>query len=269
MAIVTPKIRALIQERDQGILDGQAVVAGLLAEVKRQVMAEIQATPEDTVSGARIRAMLPKIQADIDRFAAQAKNALSGQLDTMWTAGGDLPFAAAQAGGQIGFATGYVPRTVLESLKEFTAFRIDGLSEDMMSKIQGELSLGLLGQQTPFQVARNIAGTLESPGIFKSIEARAQTVTELEMGRAYSYATYKGIRQAAATVPGMMGEWWHAGHPMRARISHLALDGVRKPAGEPFMSNGYALRFPRDPKAPIQEVIHCGCDLVPYHPDWG
>jgi hypothetical protein len=188
-------------------------------------------------------------------------------LDAAWEDGGDLVPEALRAGG-LSVAFGHVPGPLLESLKEFSFHRIKGLTGDAFTKIRGELSLGILGQKTPQQVATSIAGGLESPGVFNSLEERAEVITQVEMGRAYSQASQISMDQAAASVPELKKQWWHAGHPKRPRQNHLALHGQVQPVDRPFVIGSLEIDFPRSPKAPASEVIRCGCDHVPWHPTW-
>ena len=84
----------------------------------------------------------------------------------------------------------------------------------------------------------------------------------------YSQATQIRLMQAAENVEGMEKEWIHAGHPKKARPSHLAADGQHVPANEPFIIGGIKMQFPHDPAAPLNETIGCGCDHAPWHAGW-
>jgi hypothetical protein len=134
--------------------------------------------------------------------------------------------------------------------------------------MNGELSLGVLGQKTPFEVAKAIAGTLKDPGIFRNVLTRAATITEVEMGRVFSTATVESLKKAATIVPGMQKEWLHAGHPRMPRLSHLRLHGQHKNMDEPFITGSLVIDYPRDTKAPLEEVMHCGCEVVPWMEKW-
>jgi len=173
----------------------------------------------------------------------------------------------AAAGIYSGF--GYLPRNVLEAWKDWSMHRIGGMSTDAWNRIRGEISLGVLGQKSPYDVIQAVAGDIAGkPSIFKSIEQRAEVIVGTEMGRIFSAATQKGLEQSAATVPEMKKQWWHAGHPIQPRPSHLEAHGQIRCVNEPFDVGGVAIMYPRDASAPLSETINCGCDFVPWHPGW-
>lgn len=60
----------------------------------------------------------------------------------------------------------------------------------------------------------------------------------------------------------IVNEW--STRMVNSRDSHAALDGEKKPQGEPFHTIwGNDLLYPGDPSAPAREVINCHCVLVP------
>ncbi|MBC8018603.1 MAG: hypothetical protein H7X83_08810, partial [Verrucomicrobia bacterium] len=124
-------------------------------------------------------------------------------------------------------------------------------------------------QKTPQEIAGAIAGTLERPGVFKGIAERAEVITKTELGRTFSMAAQKSFESAADTLPGLQKMWLHAGHPKSPRISHLGLNGSIKEVNQPFLVGSVIMMHPRDPKAPISEIINCGCMHVPYMAEWG
>lgn len=265
---VTAEIERLLKAKDQRILDGAAAVRGLLEEVKKQILEELQTVQGESYAAYHLRQNLASIEQHLARFEANAGRELVNLLDTAWEDGGDLPLAAVRAGGLISTSFGMVPTSVLQSIKDFSVYKISGLTADAFSRIRGELTLGILGQKTPHQVTQAIAGTLESPGVFRSIAERAEVITGTEMGRAFSQATQLGLEQAAQSLPELKKQWWHAGHPKQPRQNHLALHGQIQPVDRPFVLGSLVIRFPRDPKAPASEVIRCGCDHVPWMESW-
>jgi hypothetical protein len=126
----------------------------------------------------------------------------------------------------------------------------------------------MMGGKTPQEVAAAIGKNLNDPSIFTSIAARAETITKTEMGRVFSTAAQKRMEEASRHVAGLEKQWIHAGHPKHARPGHEAAHGQHVPVGEPFNVGGTKMMYPRDPAAPLDEVINCGCDHVPYHARW-
>lgn len=268
MAEVTQNLLRLLERKDKRILLGQQELTGLLGELKAQIAAELRALPGDSYGAHHLRQSLSSIERHLARFESSAGASLENLLDSAWEAGADL-LPAATAGSGMGVAFGHLPTSVLQGLKEFGKLKISGLTTAAFDRVRGELSLGMLGQKTPHQVAQAIAGTLESPGVFKSIAERAEVIAHTEMGRAFSQASQLGMEQAVRSVPGLKKQWWHAGHPKMPRQNHLALHGQIQPVEKPFLLGTLSIRFPRDPQAPASEVIRCGCDHVPWHEAWG
>lgn len=268
MASVTDTITDLLREKDRRMRSGAETVRGMLAEVRDQIVAELRTVTGESYSGIYLRQNLASIERYLAGFESAASSEMGKILDAAWEDGADLVPAALRAGG-FGVAFGHIPGPVLQSLKDFSFHKISGLTADAFTKIRGELSLGVLGQKNPHQVINAIAGGLDSPGVFKSLEERAEVIAQVEMGRAYSQASQISMGQAAAHLPELRKQWWHAGHPKSPRQSHLALHGQVQPIDRPFVTGSLAIDFPRAPGAPASEVIRCGCDHVPYHPAWG
>jgi hypothetical protein len=270
---VTSKIKELLRQRDAKILSGTEYVQRLLDEVKKETIANLAATPADSYSAFSMRQSLASIERYLSSFESAASRELSSGISTTWDMGSDLLPATLQVSGQSGVYLGMnqLSANTIETLKEFTFGRVTNLSNDLFGRIKAELTMGILGQKTPQQVAGEIAGTLNGPSIFKTIAERAEVITGLEMGRAYSIATQMSMESAAETLPELQKLWLHAGHPRMPRQVHLLMHGqIRKmqapfyqtPAGEPVL-------YPRDPQAPIKEVIRCGCTHVPFMASWG
>lgn len=268
MPDVTVEIKRLIAEHQRRVIDGNAAMQGILEELKKQVLQELASVEGETYQAWHLRTNLAMIESAIARFEALAYNRLDGLLNAGWQAGLDMvPDLLVTAG--ISAVTGHLSSPLLETAKDFAYHRIRGLAADIMTRIRSELSLGILGQKTPWQVRQAISGSLESPGVFKSIAERAKVITELEMGRVYSQATQLSLEQAARSVDGLKKQWWHAGHPKMPRRNHLALHGQIVDIDRKFMIGTVTLRYPRDPQAPVSETIRCGCIVVPWHPAWG
>lgn len=264
---VTAKLKALLAAKDEKTRAYAADARAILAEVRRQALDELATADEGSYSAHRLKQNLASIERLLGGAETKLKGNLAAGISESWTAGTDLlPEAAAVSGLYAGFA--YVSPQALGALQSFGEHLVKNLTTDAVAKIRGELTLGLLGGKTPGEVTRAIAGTLTSPGIFETIAERAEVITKTELGRAYSVATQKSLEASVGTVPEMEKQWVHAGHPKHPRLSHLTLHGQHVPVSKPFVVGSVILMHPRDPAAPASEVIHCGCDLIPWHPSW-
>ncbi|MBI5550739.1 MAG: hypothetical protein HY911_04470 [Desulfobacterales bacterium] len=267
MTTVTAEIKRILKAKQTGELSGQAALREMMVDVRKQIVGELSTLGGESYTAAMLRANLASIERYLSAFESTGGREMSALLDAAWEAGADLVPAAMRQGGLF-VSFGHIPGPILSTLKDFAAHRITGLTADAFNKIRGELTLGILGQKTPHQVIQAIAGSLDKPGIFHSLTARAEVIAKVEMGRAYSTATVEGLKVASASVPEMQKEWWHAGHPKMPRVTHVRLNGQRRPVDQPFVWGGLIIDYPRAPTSPPQEVIHCACEVVPWHPSW-
>jgi hypothetical protein len=270
MAIkVTDILKDILIAQGKRGADKQAAVRQILEEVRKQVIAEIAAAPADSFTAYRQQQMLREINRHLYDTEASLRVELGKGISESWDAGKAMLKEMAAAGSDINLTTFGISSHVVDQIKEFTWGKISAITNDAQAKIRAEISLGLLGQQTPQEVAGVIAGTLEKPGIFKGISERAEVITKTEMGRTFSMAAQKSFESAADTLPEMQKMWLHAGHPKSPRIYHLNLNGDIKDVDQPFLVGNISMMYPRDPTAPVSEIINCGCMHVPYMAEWG
>lgn len=267
MPTVNSEIRRIIKEKDMAIRSGTQSMLDILKELQTQVLNETGKAALGSWDAYYLKNLLGAIESQIDNFTVKAKAEAAGLLEDSWGKGiamVDVPLGSA------GIYTGFhISTSSLDVLKEFTFHKLDGLSAAAMDKIKAELTLGIIGGKTPAEVAAAIGKNLKDPSIFTSIAARAEVITKTEMGRVFSTANQMRMEQASEYVVGLEKQWRHAGHPKQARPAHLAAHGQHVPVNEPFNIGGVPMMYPRAPGAPLDEVINCGCDHVPYHPRWG
>lgn len=265
MPTVNSEITRIIREKDLMIRTGTETVRDLLTELNRQVMAEIGKAALGSWDAYSLRQHLDAIEFAMGELAVKARAAADTLLTEAWNSGQALTDAPLAAGGiYSGF---HLSTSVLETMKDFTFNKINGVVGAAWDQVRGEITMGILGGRTPQEVAAAIGKNIDA-GRFASIAQRAEVITKTEMGRAFSQATQLRMEEAAGHVPGLEKQWVHAGHPMKARPTHVAIDGQHVPVGEPFRVGGVLMMFPRDPGAPIEETINCGCDHVPFHANW-
>lgn len=275
---VTSKIKAILKERDAKILSGKDAVLALLEETRKQILLDLVSLPGDGYSAHYLRQSLASINDHLSSWEVATARELDGRLSATWAMGAELlPVAAETAGLSLGYVG--IPTSTLEALKEFTFGKISGVRGDLYNKIRGELSLGVLGQRTPQEVTQALIGDINDlpipigrggKPVFLNVQERAEVITGTEMGRAFSLATEKSLEAGRETVPELGSMWIHAGHPKRPRPMHLYLHGQVRAGGKAFYEiDGKKVMYPRDPNAPIKEVIRCGCTHVPYHPLFG
>ncbi|MFZ2053614.1 MAG: phage minor head protein [Candidatus Aminicenantales bacterium] len=256
MATVNATIKRILKDKDRAIRTGAESMLDLLEELRRQTVNELGKAALTEWKTYHLNQMLSEIESQIRSYTSKARAEAGGLLDESWNLGKTLVDAPLN---QLGVSTGFaLSKTLLDTLKDFTFHKIEGLSESAWDKIRGELTLGVMGGKTPQEVAAAIGKNLDDPSIFGSIARRAEVITKTEMGRVFSTAAEKRMEDAAEYVDGLEKQWRHVGHPMKPRPSHLAADGQHVPVDEPFNIGGVLMMYPRDPAAPIEETINCG-----------
>lgn len=259
-------IEKLLVEKAAGIRSGTEAMLGVLRDLQRQVIGELGQASLGSWDAYHLKKMLNALERQVANFENAAKKEASGRLDIMWDQGAALVEDPLRVSG---IYTGFnLSTSSLKVLKDFAFHKIEGLSASAWDKVKSELTLGVLGGKTPQEVASAIGRNLEDPSIFGSLGARAEAITKTEMGRVFSSASQKRMEEAAGYVEGLEKMWRHAGHPRVARQFHLALNGHHVPVNEPFLVGSVTMMYPRDPAAPVSEVVNCGCDHIPWHPAW-
>lgn len=266
MPTANSEIKRIIKQKNTAIRTGAEKVRDLLKELHGQVMTELGKAALGSWDAYSLRQYLDAIEFQMGAFASKAKTAEGALLAESWGMGQALVDAPLAAGG---IYTGFhLSTSVLETMKDFTFHKIDGVTGAAWDQVRGELTLGILGGKTPQEVAAAIGKNIDA-GRFASISLRAETITKMEMGRAFSQAADLRMEQAAEHVEGLEKQWLMVGRAKVHRPKHEALNGVHIPIDQPFYyAGGVPVRFPRDPGAPIGETINCGCDHVPYHASW-
>ena len=265
MATVNSIIKRILKEKDAGIRTGVTAMRDVLQEVQKQVTAELGQAALGSWDSYHLKQVMNSLERRFAEFDLAAKKELGSQLDLAWNAGDALVVEPLTVSG---LSTGFnISTSSLEALKDFSFNLMEGVSKDAWIKIRGELNLGILGK-SPAEVAKAVGRNLKDKGIFRSVALRGEAITKTEMGRVFSKASQERMEKAAERVPGLEKEWRHRGHPKVPRPTHLSAHGQHVKVDKPFLIGGTAMMYPRDPLAGIGEVIHCGCDHVPYHENW-
>ena len=196
------------------------------------------------------------IELAIEGFKQQYTAGHNEALSNMWNAGIDTIDSPLQYAG-INLMAPEIPRVALEILQGYSTDLISGLSGDTLKKISNEITLGIIGQKSPYEVMKTIGRSLDEKGIYKSTFHRAEAITRTEMARIHSSAKEARIQSLTEgrTDPSihMMKKWLSSGkaHP---RENHL-IDGELAEIDDNF-SNG--ILYPHAPGLPAKEVVNCG-----------
>ena len=214
---------------------------------------------------------IPQFKESVERaisaFAQQYQAGADEALKTMWLTGIEAVDVPLQTVG-ISVLTSEINRSALEIMQGYSADLIKNLSADAIKRINSEITLGILGEKTPWEVMQSIGRGLGDKGIMPSIAHRAETITRTEMARVHSAAREARIRAVVDSTDGEPVRWmkkWISSGKANPRPHHAALNGKMVDVDKKFPGG---IPYPHAPGLPAKEVINCGCTHVLTRADW-
>lgn len=248
------KVKQLIRNAER-LEDAEVKkVIRLLNTARRDVAATVASTEWQAYH-------LPQMKAAIERamqeFGSQYGVDLRDAQRSFWEQGVDrvdLPIR------QVGIyaAIPEIDTTALAILQGYSTDLVDGLSRDALRRINQELTLGIMGQRSPYEVMQAIGRNLRDPSVFRSIAHRAETITRTEAGRVLEAAGQARLESAIRVVPGLMKEWYYGHSPKMPRLDHMIAHGQKRKVDEPFNVGGEELMYPKDPRGSAKNTVNCG-----------
>lgn len=253
-------MQEVLQEHARLLLTGQARVLELINQARGEILAILAAQPADWQQ-LHLGRVLEQIDAILSAATGKAAAAAADVLERAWELGQlmvDKPLIA------IGAAAELLPLQnvrLLRAMQQFVAGRFADVDAVAHGKIDTALSLTLLGGQTPQEAMRQVADAI-GPGS----EVRARTIVRTEAGRAFASAHYERLLQSAKLYPQLHKVWRRSGKA-NSRDEHDIMDGVAVPVAAHFhvpnrKGGTDAMLHPKDPSAPVGQVVNCGCVLL-------
>lgn len=240
-------------------------VIALLADARKEVAATVASTEWQAYRLPELKNAIDRaLQSFGDKYGVELREAQR----SFWEGGINVVEEPLRVVG-VYAAFPAIDTTVLGILQGYGADLVKGLARDAAQRINNEITMGLMGQKTPYEVMEAVGANLKDKSIFKSIAARAETITRTEAGRVLEAASQARMSDAAKLVPGLQKQWMHGQYVRAPRPSHVAAEGQIRNVDEPFDVGGEKLMYPRDPAGSPGNTINCSCYTVPYHPDWG
>ena len=259
-------IRQRLRERAALVLSTDQDVTALLQAARARIIEQLANQPSEFAQW-RLPQLLQQIEAVLDGATASAVARVDAGLRSAWQAGEDFIDKPLAAGGlNVEAALPLLDVTVLGQVRNFTTGRIKDIAVQAMRQIDRALGLVTLGAQSPFDAVKAVQTTLGDEST-----RRAATIVRTELGRVFALASQQRLEQAVTRVPGLQKQWRRSGK-LHSRWNHDAIDGQVQDVDKLFVlpSHDGLLRMncPHDPKAPIEEVINCGCIALPYRKEW-
>jgi len=233
-----------------------------LAEARKEVAAAVASTEWKLYHLPQLKAATSRALTEFGRqFGVEVKNI----QQEGWEYGMDIVDKPLRTVGIIQ-AIPEIDIQALTALQEFGLDKVEGLAMDAVKKINNEISLGLMGEKSPYEVMKAVGRNLKDKSVFTSLTKRAETIVKNEAGRALEKASQLRKEAAAKVVPGLQKQWYYGHSPKMPRLDHLVAAERYGPGGDPgpipvdeaFMVAGEALMFPRDPAGSAANTINCG-----------
>ena len=171
------KVNELI--RRAGKLEDAEVrkVIKFLADARKEVAATVASMDWQSYYLPQMKNAIEAIERAMQDFGSKYGVDLRNAQRSFWEQGTDMVDLPLNAAG----ITAFIPEidmTALSIMQGFSSDLVTGLSRSAITQINREMTIGLMGMKTPYEVMRAVGRNLKDSSIFKSIAAR-------EIGRAH------------------------------------------------------------------------------------
>ena len=261
------ELASRLRERARLLLAGETQVLQMLNTARDQILATLAGLPADWQQ-LQLSRLLGQIEDVLTGAASQAGALFELRMQEAWTQGEDFvdkPLAI--IGHRVEMQLAQLDVGVLKQMKAFGSRRLKDVGSEAARKIGQQLGQTTIGAQTPFQAIQAVQKILgaDSP-------RRAATIVLTEVSRAFAVASNERLVQAEPLVPGL-GKQWRRSGKIHSRWNHDIIDGQVVEASKPFKvpnpGGGFdMMQCPHDPKAPVEQIIHCGCISIPWMKNW-
>jgi hypothetical protein len=250
------KVKELVKKAENLEDAGVKKVIKQLAEARKEIAATVASTEWEAYHLPQMKAA---VERAMQRFGLQYGVDLKDAQRDFWDRGIDMVDLPLREVG-IFQALPEIDTTALAVMQGFSADLVKGLTLDATQKINTELTLGIMGQKTPFEVMKGIGRNLKDPSIFKSIAARAEAITRTESTRVLESAGQARKESAAKVVPGLQKQWLESFAARMPRPTHVAAHKQIRDVNKPFDVGGVKMMYPGDTSlgAGAKDTVKCG-----------
>lgn len=251
-----------VKERNRILIATNKDIAKLLRQAQAHIRSILAGVPTD-FQAFQFTQLEQNIRNVLAEFELAGNAVLSSAASSATQAGialVDKPIEA--AGIRISAILAEVDTGQLAATRAFLTSRIKDISAQLATKINNDLSLVMIGAKSPGDVIGGLSKIIEGG------RSRAISIVRTNIGSAFSSATQRRQEMALEVLPGLKKQWRRSGK-IYSRIHHDSIDGQIVPVDQPFtLGNGVQIMFPRDPAAPVAEVVNCGCESLPFLEDF-
>lgn len=242
-------------------------VAILLGQARTDILTELASHPAEWRS-----AFLGSILYKVEQRLVELRNSLIQYSGGITTTGQNLGwrlgtlFTPSLQAAPVGVFSGVgIDTNLLKVLADYRADLLTSVTNSCKDKITEIIRRGVLSGKPLQQVEAEIGSALPNSGIFKSINARTQTIVRTEYNRVLQHAAQKGMEESAQYVPGLRKRW--VCRFRNSRDPHILAHGQTVLVNEDFIVGGEKLMYPHDAKGSASNTINCYCISVPVVPE--
>lgn len=264
------RIEAIRARIDRLPEDAVRVALEELDAVRRRVLGELASA--EGFEAHRLRQLTARLERVVDGFAERYQVAVAPYQAEAVTLGRSLVVEPLVRSG-LTYGVPEIPRRLVEAALDFQADLIGGLTDDAVRRITQSIRLGTVEGKSPFEIMRDVAGSLESRGAFASIAARAETITRTEVGRVQAIASQATLEESVRLVENLLKQWKHS-RAIAGRVTHQLYDGETREVHDFYdvaprpNAPREQLMYPRDPRGTAANTANCGCLSLPFVADW-
>jgi len=258
------------RELDSLMEDANRAMLALLDDFRKSVLLALIQAQEPF--SATYRQLLREVDALLAQTQAQMTRTMAEHLEVAANAGDDA--ALDEVRSFIGSVNSYVgvSEVLVRTSAEYVADLITAITNEARATITREVRLAALGGMTTTELIDRIGKTLDSPGVFKTLAARAEAIARTEVARIRNTAHFEQAKELSDKYEGVRKVWEHSGsspgfsgHQRRqSRPNHIRT--WQRTSEEPIpvaddfnLGSGITARYPHDPLLPASETVHCRC----------
>jgi hypothetical protein len=260
------KITDLISQSANLSLDARNKVLEMMDAVRKEILVRLADMASSSFTAAQLTVLKSQVDQLFQKFSGQATTLIDGYEAKSFQMGSlSISQPLATLGSQ---ALGQISTSALSIAQAYTADLITGLSTDAAAKVNAAIQRAFLGGQQITdiiaQIGKALGGDKGFTGLFDSVGRRASMITLNEVLRVQSIAAQARLEDASTRQPDLKKQWRHLNLARVPRPGHIAADKQVVDVKQPFIVEGEALMYPRDPSGSAENTINCHCMTAPY-----
>lgn len=259
------KIADMIAQSANLSLDARKKVLEMLDAVRKEIVVRLAGMNTSSFSAAQLQVLKGQIDALFKKFSTDATKLLDSYEAQEFTLGSQTIVQPISVLGTP--SLGQISTSALTIAQAYTADLVTGLSVDAAAKVNATIQRAFLGGQQISDIITQMGSAIggdKFTGIFDALGRRVTTITINELLRVQSIAAQARLMDAATRQPDLQKQWRHLNLARVPRPGHIAADRQVVDVDKPFIVEGEALRYPRDPAGSAENTINCHCMMAPY-----